>query len=602
MALLQSAKAVNVPQAIQQALEFQRHGRLAQAEKLYADVLSVRPDYFEALHMLGLIRLQQGDAVGALRLIAAALQARPKSPEVLLNYGLVLNGLGRYDEALVTFDLVLSIKRKSVEANNNRGAVLERLGRDAEALECFQRALAIKSNHIDTLYNQASVLRKLGRHAEALKSFDRVLALKPDHVNAHNNRGLALDGLNRPEDALASYDRALTLAPKNLEALNNRGNVLQKLNRHQDAVACYDFALSINPAHAEVLNNRGRSLSILGCHQEALASTQRAIVANPNYVDAHWNESLLLLRIGDFDKGWKQYEWRWKRADGLKKLRTYPQPLWLGETPAAGKTILVHHEQGFGDTIQFARYAPMLAKQGARVILEVQPPLKTLLSQIGDGVEVIGNGDPIPDFDMHCPLLSLPLAFGTTLGTIPADVPYLAAPAHRMQRLGGLLPPRQCLRVGLVWSGNSTHKDDHNRSIALARLAAIFDTPDVHFVSLQKDLRDADAQVLAGDARITDLGKHLGEFDDTAAGVALCDLVISVDTSVAHLAGAMGKPVWVLLPFCPDWRWLLQRNDSPWYPTARLFRQPGIGDWDSVIGWLRDALFRRVKGAASPNG
>lgn len=593
MALLQTNKQLNIPQAIHQALEFHRNGRLPEAEKLYGDVIAVRPDYFEALHMLGLIKLRQRDLTGALRLMGAALQARPKSPEVLLNYGLVLNELGRYDEALVTFDLVLSVKRKSVEAHNNRGAVLERLGRDTEALECFQRALAVKSNHVDALYNQASVLRKLGRAEEALKSFDRVLLLKPEHVNAHNNRGLALDALNRPEDALASYDRALQLAPRNIEALNNRGNVLQKLNRHADAIACYDFALTINPVHPEVLNNRGRSLSILGHQREALDSTLRATAAKPGYIDAQWNASLLQLRLGDFQNGWKQYEWRWKRVENLRKLRVYPQPLWLGETPVAGKTILVHHEQGFGDTIQFARYAPMLARQGARVVLEVQPPLKPLLSQFA-GVEVIGNGDPIPDFDIHCPLLSLPLAFGTMLDSVPADIPYLAAPANRIARLESLLPPRQGFRIGLVWSGNLTHKDDHNRSIALARLGPIFDAPGVQFVSLQKELRDADAQMLAQNAAITDLGRQFGDFDDTAAAVALVDLVISVDTSVAHLAGAMGKPVWVLLPFCPDWRWLLERDDNPWYPTARLFRQPGIGDWESVIGRVRDALCKRA--------
>jgi tetratricopeptide (TPR) repeat protein len=597
MAFLQSAKPFNVPQAIQRGLDFQRQGKLAEAEKLFTDVIAVRPDYFEALNMLGLIKLHRRDFVGALRMMGAALQARPRSPEVLLNYGLVLNELGRHDEALVTFDLVLSIKRNSVEAHNNRGAVLERLGRDAEALACFERALAVKSNHVDALYNMASVLRKLTRYDEALKYFDRVLLLKPDHVNAHNNRGLALDGLNRPEDALAGYDRALKLAPRNLEALNNRGNVLQKLSRHSDAIACYDFALTINSGHPEVLNNRGRSLSILGQHREGLNSTLRATAAKPDYVDAHWNASLMHLRLGEFQNGWKKYEWRWKRGEGLKKLRIYPQPLWLGETPAAGKTILVHHEPGFGDTIQFARYASLLAQQGAKVVLEVQPPLKALLSQIA-GVEVIGNGDPIPEFDMHCPLMSLPLAFGTTIDTIPADVPYLAAPASRTERLEALLPPRQGLRIGLVWSGNATHKDDHNRSISLARLGPLLEAPGVQFVSLQKELRDADAQLLAQDARMTDLGRHFGDFDDTAAAIDLVDLVISVDTSVAHLAGAMGKPVWVVLPFCPDWRWLLERDDNPWYPTARLFRQPAIGDWDSVIARLTEALAQRASGGA----
>jgi tetratricopeptide (TPR) repeat protein len=584
MALLQTPKAINSPQAVQQALEFHRQGKLPEAEKLYADVLAVRPDYFEALHMLGIIKLQRGDAAGALRLMLGALQARPKSPEVLLNYSLVLNMLGRYTEALATLDQVLSIKRRSVDAHNNRGAVLESLGRDQEALEAFDRALDIKPSHVDALYNRASVLRKLGRYEEGLKSFDRVLVLKPDYVKAHNNRGLVLDPLNRFEDALASYDRALAIDPKFIESHNNRGNILQKLGRHQEAVASYDQALALNPNYAEVLNNRGRSLAFLGRHVEALANTSRAIAIKPTYIDAQWNESLLLLRLGEFSRGWKQYEWRWKRGEGLKKLRTFAQPLWLGDAPLAGKSILILHEQGLGDTIQLARYIALLAEQGARVIFEVQPPLKLLLSQLASAsIQVIGHGDETPGFDLHCPLMSLPLAFGTELDGIPPATPYLKVSAGQLEAWSERLPQRSGLRVGLVWSGNPSHGDDRNRSIAFARLAPLFDTPNVQFISLQKEPRAADAELLAQEPRIADIGRDFGDFDDTAAAVAAVDLVISVDTSVAHLAGALGKPVWVLLPFCPDWRWLLDRADSPWYPTARLFRQPGIGDWESVL-------------------
>lgn len=590
MALLQTSKPINIPQAIQQALVCHRHGKLPQAEKLYADVLAVRPDYFEALHMLGLIKLQRGDLAGALHLMAGALQARPKSPEVLLNYGIVLEALGRYEEALVGFDAVLAIKRRSVEAHNNRGAVLEKLGRDEEALESIERALAIKPSHVDALYNQASVLRKLGRHAEALKSFDRVLAIKPDYGKAHNNRGTVLELLGRREDALASYNRALALDPDFVEALNNRANALLKLYRFDEAVVCYDRALAINPNHAEVLKNSSNVLGCLGRHQEALARCSRASVIRPSYADAHWNEALLRLRLGDFSGGWEKYEWRWQREERAKTLRAFPQPLWLGQAPIAGKTILVHHEQGFGDTIQFARYAKLLVQRGARVILEVQPPLKSLLSPLGSNIQVIGRGEAIPSFDLHCPLLSLPLAFRTEMSTIPAEVPYLTAPSDRIEQWNERLPPRRGLRVGIVWSGNATHKDDHNRSIALARLLPLFDAPDIEFVSLQKELRESDASVLTETPRILDIGRQFGDFSDTAAAVALVDLVISVDTSVVHLAGALGKPVWVLLPFCPDWRWLLDRDDSPWYPTARLFRQPGIGDWDSVIGQVGHEL------------
>jgi tetratricopeptide (TPR) repeat protein len=594
MTLLQTSKSINIPQTIQRALDYHRQGKLPQAEKLYANVLAVRPDYFEALHMLGLIKLSRGELAGALRLLAEAMQARPKSPEVLLNYGVVLEALGRYEEALAIFDLVLSVKRRSVEAYNNRGAVLEKLGRDEEAFESLQCALEIKPNHADSLYNQGSVLRKLGRHEEALRNFDRVLTIKPEYAKAHNNRGLTLDALGRGDHAVKSYERALAIAPDFVEALNNRGNALQKLDRHKDALACYDRALAINPHYAEVLNNRGRSLSFLGHHEEALADCSRAIALKPDYIDAQWNEALLRLRLGDFSVGWRQYEWRWKRGEGLKRQRTFDKPLWLGESPVAGKTILVHYEQGLGDTIQFARYAPLLAEQGARVILEVQPPLKSLLSPIGDCIEVIGAGEEIPNFDLQCPIMSLPLAFRTDLATIPGKIPYLTVRSEWLQQWNKCLPPRQGLRVGIVWSGNATHKNDHNRSIALTQIAPIFDLPDIQFISLQKDPRDGDAEILTGNPRILDFCALLRDYSDTAALIAQVDLVISVDTSVAHLAGALGKPAWILLPLCSDWRWLLDRDDSPWYPTARLFRQPSIGDWDSVIRRVRQELCVRA--------
>ncbi len=590
MALLQTAKPINLPQTVQRALEFQRQGKLPQAVDLYLQVLAVRPDYFEALHMLGLVRLQQGDPVGALRLMTEALKARPKSPEVLLHYGIVLDALGRYDDALGFFDLVLSVKRRSIEALNNRGAVLEKLGRDEEALECFQRALAVKSVHPDTLYNQASVLRKMSRNEEALKSFDRVLAVKPGYVKAYSNRGMALEALGRREEALASYDKALALDANFFEALNNRANTLLKLARPAEALKYYDRALAINPFHVEVLNNRGTALAAMGRHEEALAACRSAIDVNPNYVDAQWNMSLLRLRLGDLPAAWKQYEWRWQRGENAKHLYNFVQPLWLGDASVAGKTILLHHEQGLGDAIQMARYAPLVVKQGARVILGAQPPLKSLFAQMGEGIEVIGSGEPIPPFDLHCPLMSLPLSFQTELGTIPADVPYLAVPRDRIEQCNERLPPRQGLRVGIAWSGNATHRDDHNRSIALARLASLFDTPGIQFFSLQKELREDDAELLASESRLVDVARQFGDFSDTAAAVAAMDLVIAVDTSVAHLAGALGKPVWILLPLCPDWRWLTEREDSPWYPTARLFRQPAIGDWDNVIVRVRQEL------------
>ena len=596
MPLLQTNKPINLPQTVQRAIELQRQSKLPEAEQLYAQVLAVRPDYFEALHMLGLIKMQQGDLAGALRLMATALKTRPQSPDVLLNFSIVLNSLGRFEEALIALDSLLEFKKRSVEAHNNKGTILERLGRDEEAIASLDRALAIKPNHVDSLYNRASVLRKIGRLDEAIRDFDRVIALKPDHAKAHNNRGAALEASGRRVDAIASYDRALAIDANFVEALNNRANAIFKDGRIEEAVEWYERASAIDPFHVEVLTNLGTALGALGRHQEALALTRRATGVNPKSVNGQWNLALLKLRLGDFTGGWKQYEWRWQRAENASRFVRCAEPLWLGETPIAGKTIYVHHEQGSGDTIQFVRYAPLLAEQGSRVILEVPPSLKSLVARMQTPqISIIASGEKVPPFDLHAPLMSLPLAFHTELASIPAQVPYLSAAEEQIADWRARLPETPGLRVGLVWSGNVTHRDDHNRSIALSRLAPLLETAGVQFVSLQKELREADARVLAGEPRLVDLGCDFDGFDDTAAAVAGMDLVISVDTSVAHLAGALGKPVWILLPLCPDWRWLTEREDSPWYPTARLFRQPAIGDWESVIAKVGGALQRYVE-------
>ena len=600
MALPQTSKSVNLPQTLKRALDLQRQRKLPEAEKLYAQVLAVRPDYFDALHMLGLIKMEQGDPAGALRLMAAALKARPQSPEVLLNFSLVLNSLGRLEEALIALDSLIAINKRSLEAHNNKGAVLERLGRDEEAIESFDRVLAIKSSHIDALYNRASVLRKIGRLDEAIKGFNRVIALKPDHAKAHNNRGAALEASGRRADAIASYDRALAIDPNFVEALNNRANALLKDSRLEEAVTWYERASAIDPFHVELLTNLGTALSALGRYREALALTRRAAGVNPGFVNAQWNLALLELRLGDLAAGWQQYEWRWQRAENANRLVRCEQPLWLGETPIAGKTVYLHHEQGSGDTIQFARYAPLLVSQGARVILEVPPLLKTLIGCLrGPNLEVIASGEKVPEFDVHAPLMSMPLAFRTELASIPAQIPYLSVAERQIACWREQLPQGKGLRVGFVWSGNATHRDDHNRSIALAKLLPLLDLPGLQFISLQKDLRESDAEVLKHNPRLIDFGGQFDGFDDTAAAVAAMDLVISVDTSVAHLAGALGKPVWVLLPFCPDWRWLTEREDSPWYPTARLFRQPAIGDWESVIAKVGAALKQCAQSGAA---
>ncbi|HTP94170.1 MAG TPA: tetratricopeptide repeat-containing glycosyltransferase family protein, partial [Xanthobacteraceae bacterium] len=396
------------------------------------------------------------------------------------------------------------------------------------------------------------------------ESFDRAVALRPGYAEALSNRGLTLHALDRFEEALASFDRALTLRPDYAQAFFNRGATLQELKRFEEALASYD----------------------------------RALMLQPDYAEAHWNEALLRLLTGDFARGWRQYEWRWKNQSLALPQRNVPQPLWLGTESAIDKTILLHSEQGFGDTIQFCRYVPLVAARGARVILEVETPLLELMTSLAGATQVLAKGDPLPAFDVHCPLLSLPLAFATRHGTIPSLTPYLSAPAQAVQDWRARLGPKTRLRIGLAWSGRPTHKNDQNRSIALRALMPLLDL-DATFVSLQKDVRADDATMLQERGDLFHFGDALRNFADTAALISNLDLVISVDTSVAHLAGALAKPVWVLLPFVPDWRWLLDRDDSPWYPTARLFRQDDARTWDTVVPRVHRALqdfMRRLSG------
>jgi tetratricopeptide (TPR) repeat protein len=362
------------------------------------------------------------------------------------------------------------------------------------------------------------------------------------------------------------------------------------LNEVEAALASYEAALVVMPGHPQILTNRGHTLRRLGRPVEALAEFDRAVAAAPEFAEAHFEAGMTQLSLGDFETGWKAYEWRWKTGAFARQRRSFQQPQWQGSESVVGKTILLHAEQGFGDTIQLIRYAPLLKQMGANVICEVQAELQPLLSQL-EGISVIAAGTPLPTFDLHCPLFSLPFAFKTRLETIPAGVPYLAAAAERQAYWRNRLPQGRP-RAGFVWSGSASHRSDASRSIALARLAALFQDPPLSCVSLQTELRSADRDVLADLPDLIHLGGDIRDFTDTAAIISLLDVVVSVDTVAAHLAGAMGKPVMILLPHVADFRWMRECEDTPWYPTAKLLRQPAHGDWDSVIARLRDELRR----------
>jgi len=548
--------ASNLAQAIEEAVALHRQGDLRGAERIYTRILKARRDHFDALHLLGLLKHQTGKAGEAHRLISAALAVNPRSADARSNLGLALHALKRDAEALASFEQALALDPDHVEALNNRGTALLALDRAAEALAAFERLLAISPRHLEAQVNRANALLALGRADEAITRYDAVLAAQPRHAGAQFNRGNALARSDRCAEAISAYDRAIALVPSYVKAHNNRGNALRALNRNREALASYGAAIAFDK----------------------------------DFADAHLNEAHALLTLGEFARGFAAYEWRWKVADIAPHRRTFRQPLWLGERPLGGRTILLHAEQGFGDTIQFVRYAGPLARSGANVVLEVPPALKALMAEVDGAAHVLARGETLPAFDLHCPLASLPLALKTEPAGIPAEMPYLAAPPERLAKWRTRMDALARPRVALAWSGSPAHANDRNRSIALSRLQSLWSLDGVSFVGVQREPREEDARALAGIPRLTHLGGELADFADTAAVLALADLVISVDSAVAHLAGAMGRPLWILLPFAADWRWMLDREDSPWYPTARLVRQPSLGDWDSVIGRVRAEL------------
>lgn len=507
---------------------------------------------------------------------------------------------GNLDKAERLSAGILEYRRDDFDALQLLGVLNLQRRRLADALRFLSHALKVNSTSADAMSNLGLALHAMGRFEEAAASYRNALRLAPDHPEILYNLANALLELGRIDEALAGYDEVLAKSPTHVGALVNRGNTLLRFNRPADAIANYDKALAAMPGHPQILTNRGHAFRRLDRPFEALADFEAALAAGPDFPEAHFEAAMTRLTRGDFEAGWKGYEWRWKTATFAAQRRQLRAPLWLGDVPVSGKTVLLHAEQGLGDTIQFIRYAPLLAARGAKVVCEVQPELRSLLSQF-EGVDIIAQGEALPAFDLHCPLLSLPLAFETRPGTIPASVPYLAPQTERLTHWRDRLAPDRP-RAGFVWSGSPSHRNDRNRSIPLARLAALFEKPSIHCFSLQTELREADREPLRALPNLVDLGGELRDFADTAAVIALLDVVVSVDTSVAHLAGALGKPVMILLPYAADFRWMRNRDDTPWYPTAKLLRQPDFGDWDSVIVRLADDLRQLNRSAAAGKG
>jgi tetratricopeptide (TPR) repeat protein len=595
--LAQKDESLSIQDKFRRGVALHQQGRFAEAELIYRDVLRQEPASFEAMHLLGVIALQTRKTQQAVELIGDAIALNPAVPTAHCNLGSALTALQRHAEALASFDKAIALKADLADAHGNRAAALNALKQYEQALLSCDRALALKPGYPEAHNNRAHALNALKRHEEAVASCDQAIALRPNYPEAHNNRGNALNALARHTDAVASYDKAVAFAPKYAEAYNNRGNALYHLGRADEAAASYELAIATRPDYAEAYSNRGNALSSLQRCEPALASYDRAIMLKPDYAEAIFNKSVLLLLMGRFADGWHLYEWRKKKANPIA-ARDYPQPLWLGEANITGKTILLTEEQGLGDTIQFCRYAPLVAQTGARIILEVPPQLTRLTAGLTGVAQTVETGRPLPAFDFHCPLLSLPLALKTELATIPAAIPYLKADPDQSKAWKDKLGTKTKLRVGLVWSGgirpNQPVSVNQRRNIPLAKFAAL-KNPDVAFYSLQKgqhgeaELADLKHNRWNG-PDILDLTSAIGDFSDTAAFMDNLDLVITVDTAAAHLAGALGKPVWILNRFDTDWRWLLDRTDSPWYPTAKIYRQNTAGNWDSVLQRVKTDL------------
>ena len=453
-------------------------------------------------------------------------------------------------------------------------------------------ATAAPGKPVSALIPQAIALHRAHRVAEAKAIYERVLAENPNDFDALHLLGVVAQQEKDFERSRALIERAIQINPQHGSAYNNLGNTLKEMGLLEPAVHQFVRAVQLRPDMLEPISNCGNALKELGRPVQAIQCYEQALGLNPNHPEVHLNRALAKLMLGDFRAGFEEYEWRWQGEKLAPKLRQFPQPLWLGQTPLAGKTLLLHYEQGLGDTLQFCRYAPLLAAQGARVLLEVQRPLLHTLLRLPGVSVVIEKGAPLPDFDLHCPLMSLPLACRTELDTIPLPQGYLSAHPERLarwrERLNAPAGERTRPRVGLVWSGSTVHVNDRNRSLRLEQLLPHLPAGPAYYC-LQKELRDVDRAALA-QSDIPFLGDTLQDFDDTAALCTLMDVVVSVDTSVAHLSAALGRPTWVLLPHVPDWRWLLEREDSPWYASVQLLRQGPDRQWTTPLQRLHAQL------------
>jgi hypothetical protein len=542
----------------QAALTLHQMGDLAEARALYEKILRKQPNHFDALHLLGVIFCQTRQLQRAVELIDKAIRINPNIAAFYSNRGNALQDLKQFDAAVASYDKAIQLKPDHAEAYSNRGNALQ-------GLKQFDAAVA---------------------------SYDKAIQLKPDYAEAYCNRGIALQGLKQFDAAVASYDKAIQLKPGYAEPYFNRGLALQGLKQFDAAVASYDKAIQLKPDYSEAYSNRGLALQGLKQFDAAIASYDKAIQLKPGFAKAYWNKSLVLLLLGEFDRGWKIYEWRWKKDDLNLENRDFTRPLWIGIEPLKNKTILIHAEQGLGDTIQFCRYVKSITALSEKVIFEVQPALVPLMKGLNLSLDILARGATLPDFDYHCPLLSLPLAFQNIGNAAISTESYIKADQRSIEKWRNYFNNEQ-FNIGINWQGNSHAKVDIGRSFPLALFERIASSSKVKLFSLQKNEGTEQLNVLPKGMVIESFGEQVdseGAFLDTAAIMKNLDLIITSDTAVAHLAGALGCRVWLALKWVPDWRWMLDTNSSSWYPSMRLFRQKKADDWKGVFDEIESEL------------
>ncbi len=496
----------------------------------------------------------------------------------------------KQEDGITTVVRVTDVSESNVTLDTNHPLAGKDLCFDIELVDFEQT----KTAAADELYKKGIELQDKGQIEEAISYYQKAIGQNPNHAGAYYNLGVAFQEKELIDQAILHYEIAIGLKQDFIDAHHNLGVAFKEKGQFDDALICFQRVLQLKEDHAGAYYNVGNVLVAKGSFDEAMKFYLKAIELEPENADAHWNTALLNLLSGNFGEGWKGYEWRWK-LKGVMAGRQFSQPLWDG-SDMNGRTILLYAEQGFGDTLQFIRYAPLVAKRGAKVAVECQKELTALLGNVKGIERIIPHGEALPEFDVHYPLLSLPLIFNTTLQNLPAEIPYISADPSLVLRWGARIASNNGqFKIGLVWSGDPGLKNDSSRSCSLDIFSPLAHSDHITFYSLQKGEASAQANNPPKDMKLIDYAEEIKDFSDTAALIQNLDLVISVDTAVAHLAGAMGKPVWTLLPFVPDWRWMLNREDSPWYPTMRLFRQPAPGDWESVMNRIEEVLKHHIR-------